>query len=107
MSASLRLGLPAWAFAGWRDRWLPASPSPLAGYAQVFNCVEGNTVFYALPSEKTVQGWVNALRGRDFRLSFKLPREITHDRDLAASLPREVALRDGQVIGDQHRGWTT
>ena len=32
---------------------------------------------------------------------------ITHDRDLAASLPREVTLRDGQVIGDEQRGWTT
>jgi len=25
---------------------------------------------------------------------------ITHDRDLAASLDRQVVMRDGQVVGD-------
>jgi putative ABC transport system ATP-binding protein len=28
---------------------------------------------------------------------------ITHDRDLAASLPRQVELQDGRIIGDQRR----
>jgi putative ABC transport system ATP-binding protein len=25
---------------------------------------------------------------------------ITHDRDIAASLPRQVDMRDGQIVGD-------
>ncbi|MCE7007693.1 ABC transporter ATP-binding protein [Kibdelosporangium philippinense] len=27
---------------------------------------------------------------------------ITHDRDIAAALPRQVDMRDGQIVGDQH-----
>ena len=30
-----RIGLPAWAFPGWKDRYFPARPSALAGYARV------------------------------------------------------------------------
>ena len=30
---------------------------------------------------------------------------ITHDPELAASMPREIALRDGRVVSDQDRGW--
>ncbi|MEZ5559969.1 MAG: DUF72 domain-containing protein [Pseudomonadales bacterium] len=75
-----RLGLPAWAFPGWRERYFEATPSPLASYAQVFNAVEGNTTFYATPSPATVRSWLAALAGRDFRFCFKLPRTVTHER---------------------------
>ena len=27
---------------------------------------------------------------------------ITHDRDIAAGLPRQVDMRDGQIVGDHH-----
>lgn len=29
---------------------------------------------------------------------------ITHDRELAASLPREIAIRDGRLVSDERRG---
>jgi hypothetical protein len=32
------------------------------------------------------------------------PRPITHDRDIAASLPRQLELRDGRVIADTQAG---
>jgi len=76
-----RLGLPAWAYPGWKDRYFPGHPSPLAHYAKVFNSVEGNTTFYRVPDKKTVEAWLTAVRDRDFRFCFKLPRTITHERE--------------------------
>jgi uncharacterized protein YecE (DUF72 family) len=75
-----RLGLPAWAFPGWRDRYFPARPSPLGGYARVFDAVEGNTTFYRVPDEETVRGWAAAVAGSDFEFCFKVPRTVTHER---------------------------
>lgn len=84
-----RLGLPAWAFPGWRGRFFPGEPSPLANYASVFNAVEGNTSFYRIPDADTVAKWRDALGGRDFRFCFKLPRTVTHER-----VPDRASLRD-------------
>ena len=75
-----RLGLPAWAFPGWRDRYFPTSPSPLYHYARVFGAVEGNTTFYRVPDDAAVDAWLEAVAGTDFEFCFKLPRTVTHDR---------------------------
>ncbi len=75
-----RLGLPAWAFPGWQDRYFPAEPSMLASYARVFNAVEGNTTFYRVPDERSVAAWREAVSGRSFEFCFKLPRTVTHRR---------------------------
>jgi len=37
---------------------------------------------------------------RDLRAAGTTVVVITHDRDLAASLDRQVVMRDGQVVGD-------
>jgi len=74
------MGLPAWAYAGWRGPYFPPERPPLKCYAQVFDTVEGNTSFYATPSEKSVAAWREQLDGRDFRFCFKLPRSVTHER---------------------------
>ncbi len=75
------LGLPAWAFPGWKDRYFTDAPSRLASYAQVFNSVEGNTTFYRVPDEKTARRWRAAVAGTRFRFCFKLPRTVTHERN--------------------------
>jgi uncharacterized protein YecE (DUF72 family) len=74
-----RLGLPAWAFAGWRGRYFDNRPTSLASYARVFNTVEGNTSFYRVPDSDSLRRWRESLAGRDFKLCFKLPREVTHE----------------------------
>lgn len=74
------LGLPAWGFPGWKDRYFTDVPSRLASYAKVFNTVEGNTTFYRVPDEKTVRRWHEAVAGTRFRFCFKLPRAVTHER---------------------------
>lgn len=53
----------------------------LGAYSRLCNAVEGNTTFYAQPSEHTVARWCEAAPA-DFRFVFKLPRVITHDRRL-------------------------
>jgi uncharacterized protein YecE (DUF72 family) len=73
------LGLPAWAFPGWTGEYFPAGGSALAHYARVFNTVEGNTTFYRVPDPDTIARWRTAVAGTDFRFSFKLPREVTHN----------------------------
>lgn len=75
-----RLGLPAWAFPGWRSVFFESEPSMLSSYASVFNTVEGNTTFYSIPSVEKVLGWRVALQHKDFKISFKLPRSITHQQ---------------------------
>ncbi|WP_395344812.1 DUF72 domain-containing protein [Ningiella sp. W23] len=73
-----RLGLPAWAFSGWKNKYFTDSPSALASYASVFNTVEGNTTFYQTPSVEKVSFWQEQLMGKDFKICFKLPQSITH-----------------------------
>ena len=75
-----RIGLPAWAYPGWKGRFFPDNRSTLASYSSVFNTVEGNTTFYATPDSRTVARWCDDVTGRDFRFCFKLPRVVTHER---------------------------
>lgn len=74
-----RLGLPAWAFPGWKGRYWSAEPTPLASYSSLFDTVEGNTTFYRIPDERTVDAWRDTVADRDFHFCFKLPRSVTHD----------------------------
>ena len=78
------LGLPLWANAHWKGSVFGEKAKPaefLAQYAHVFNAVEGNTTFYAVPSAEMVQRWL-ASTPPHFRFSFKLPRSITHQHQL-------------------------
>lgn len=79
------LGCPQWQHPGWNSR-LPPGQSPLERYSKVFNCVEGNTTFYATPSQEQCRQWRSQVPG-NFRFLFKFPRLITHDRLLAGATP--------------------
>ena len=76
----LRVGCPMWAHTPWVGRFL--SPGmrgrELEEYAGWCNAVEGNTTFYAIPSERTVGRWAEQAPS-DFRFAFKVPRHITHE----------------------------
>ena len=76
------LGCPGWGIKSWVGRLFPTSTRPtefLERYAQVFNSVEGNTTFYALPARETVERWRDQVPD-DFRFCFKFPREVSHDK---------------------------
>src|ERR1043165_3507666 len=81
------LGCPGWGVKTWVGRLFPSSTRPtefLERYARVFNTVEGNTTFYALPERDVVERWRDQVPD-DFRFCFKFPREISHDRLLIAA----------------------
>lgn len=85
------LGCPAWAVKTWSGRLFPRDLKPteyLAHYARVFNAVEGNTTFYALPKLETVQRWADDVPDT-FRFCFKFPQTITHDK-LLVDCKRDV-----------------
>jgi uncharacterized protein YecE (DUF72 family) len=76
------LGCPGWGVKTWVGRLFPAgtrSSDFLARYAEVFNSVEGNTTFYALPTADVVARW-NEQTPAHFRFCFKFPRAVTHDK---------------------------
>jgi uncharacterized protein YecE (DUF72 family) len=76
------LGCPGWGVKTWVGRLFPTqtrSTEFLERYAQVFNSVEGNTTFYALPAAETVARWRDQVPD-DFRFCFKFPREVSHDK---------------------------
>ena len=78
-----------WAFRPWVGRWIPSSTkvgTELAAYANVLSAVEGNTTFYALPTERTVAKWAEQ-SPLDFRFLFKLPQTITHQKRLNSGGP--------------------
>lgn len=75
------LGCPQWQHSAW-NHGLPEGRTPLERYSQVFNCVEGNTTFYATPSREQCQQWRLQVPD-DFRFLLKFPRFITHDRLLS------------------------
>ena len=47
----------------------------------MFNCVEGNSSFYAIPSVDQARRW-GSEAAAGFRFCLKFPREISHDRAL-------------------------
>ncbi len=86
------LGCPIWSFKGWTGNLFRADARPsdyLRQYAAVFNTVEGNTTFYALPPPETVARWRDDTP-TSFQFCFKLPRSITHDKRLRHAEPESV-----------------
>ncbi|MBD1557873.1 DUF72 domain-containing protein [Vibrio sp. S9_S30] len=85
----LRLGLTMWSHSAWQAGFYGSgtqNSERLEKYAQVFHTVEGNTTFYATPSDSTVQNWKAATHD-DFRFTFKLPKSITHEHKLRGCEP--------------------
>jgi len=75
------LGCPVWACADWKGSLYTADAPRSAWigqYSSVFQTVEGNSTFYALPSLETANRWAaDAKPG--FRFALKFPRTISHD----------------------------
>ena len=82
------LGCPGWNDPAWLGDFYPqdcAGSDFLSRYCQTFNCVEGNTTFYASPAPATVQRWTQ-LMPEHFRFCAKLPRAVSHEGDLRDNL---------------------
>lgn len=78
------LGCPIWSQKSWVGELFSRDTKPadfLQQYSSVFNTVEGNTTFYGIPSESTVERWKEETPAT-FRFCFKFPRSITHNHRL-------------------------
>lgn len=74
------LGCPIWSKKEWAGRLFTKNAKPqdyLRQYASVFNTVEGNTTFYALPKTETVLKWREETP-ESFRFCFKFPQIVSH-----------------------------
>lgn len=90
---SVIIGTSGWHYADWRGRLYPDSlPKSqwLAYYAERFQSVEVNNVFYRLPQKDTFERWADATSG-DFQFSLKASRYLTHV--LRLSKPTEPVRR--------------
>lgn len=101
------IGVPLWANTQWKGTLYSANAKSnefLAQYAQVFNAVEGNTTFYAVPSVENVQRWLQSTP-ESFRFSFKFPKTITHQNHLLHSAQETLAfLQRMQPLGQRLNG---
>lgn len=76
----LYIGCPVWGYKEWVGNLFPAhTPQSefLRLYSQHFNTVEGNTTFYATPSQETVARWRSETPAT-FRFCPKISRDISH-----------------------------
>lgn len=102
----LYIGCPIWSFKGWVGNFYPEDTKPkdyLREYSRRVTTIEGNTTFYAVPAQKTIETWV-AETPATFRFCPKVPKAISHEGTLLENLPRaqqfiEVMQGLGQRLG--------
>jgi uncharacterized protein YecE (DUF72 family) len=88
------LGCAVWAFKDWVGNFYPAGAqlgSFLRLYGDRLTAVEGNTTFYSLPSDRTVDRWAEHTP-ETFRFCPKLPRLYSHSGALMPHLPATLAF---------------
>lgn len=102
------LGCPVWSCPDWIGTVLSDKTKPkdlLKNYAKIFNTVEGNSTFYALPPMANIERWM-AEAGSNFKFCLKFPKTISHDRRLMGAHLETIdflkiveALQDGNRLG--------
>ncbi len=78
---TVRIGTAGWSIPRAAARDFAGDGSHLARYARVLGCAEINTSFYRSHRPEVYARWA-AQTPPDFRFAVKLPRAITHDRQL-------------------------
>lgn len=101
---TLYIGCPVWAYKPWVGSFFPEGTKPsafLREYTRRLTTVEGNTTFYAVPSEETVAGWA-ATMPDGFHFCPKLPRFISHSGDLTSGMEEaQNFIQRMQGLGDR------
>jgi uncharacterized protein YecE (DUF72 family) len=78
------IGCPMWGYKEWVGNFFPAhTPASdfLRLYSKKLNTVEGNTIFYALPSSETIARWRQETPAT-FRICPKVSKSISHEAHL-------------------------
>ena len=87
---SFYIGCPIWSFKGWVGNFYPEGTKPsefLREYTRRLTTVEGNTTFYAVPAQKTLEGWAEEMPP-NFRFCPKIPKAISHEGKLMDNVER-------------------
>lgn len=77
----LHMGCAVWSYKGWNGDFYPEGTLPaqmLPLYTQRMSAVEGNTTFYAIPSDMNIERWCEAMPP-GFKFCPKLYKGFTHD----------------------------
>ena len=102
----MRIGCPVWSCDDWSEIVYPARTAKsdkLAWYSSMFNTVEGNNSFYAIPSEDHALRWARTA-AEGFQFCMKFPREISHERSLiGAHAATDDFLRVLYVLAEHDR----
>jgi uncharacterized protein YecE (DUF72 family) len=88
------IGCPMWGYKEWVGTFFPPrTPANafLRLYSQKLNTVEGNTIFYSVPSAEMIARWHQETPDT-FRFCPKIPRTISHDSLLSQSKEATHAL---------------
>ena len=100
----IRIGCQGWNYADWTTKaagetvFYPRGTKAnemLALYAEIFDTVEVDSTFYAIPSLSSVESWYEKTP-ENFTFSLKMPQEITHEhllRDSAFPIVTEFCER--------------
>jgi uncharacterized protein YecE (DUF72 family) len=99
----LYLGCPLWANPAWKNSiFTPTAKARdfLAHYARLFNCAEGNTTFYADPSDDTLQRWRQDTPPH-YRFVLKVPQRISHQPSAGAETQLNDWLTRMAILGDK------
>lgn len=98
------LGCALWGYQGWVGALYPSgsrSSDFLRLYGQRLSAVEGNSTFYAVPSQRTLARWASEVPP-GFAFCPKLPQAITHAGRLVPQLDRARQFIDRmQALGDR------
>jgi uncharacterized protein YecE (DUF72 family) len=87
---NLYIGCPIWSWKGWVGNFYPEGTKPsdfLHEYTRRLTTVEGNTTFYAIPAQKTLEGWAEEMPPT-FRFCPKVPKAISHEGKLMDNVER-------------------
>jgi uncharacterized protein YecE (DUF72 family) len=84
------IGCPIWSWKGWVGNFYPEGTKPsdfLREYTRRLTTVEGNTTFYAVPAQKTLEGWLEEMPST-FQFCPKVPKAISHEGKLVDNIER-------------------
>jgi len=90
------IGCPVWSWKGWVGNFYPEGTKPsefLHEYTRRLTTVEGNTTFYAVPPQKTLEGWAEEMPAT-FRFCPKVPKAISHEGKLFDNVERAHGFID-------------
>jgi uncharacterized protein YecE (DUF72 family) len=100
----IRLGTQGWSYPEWVGPFYPPGSRQsdlLRQYSRVFNTVELDTTFHAIPRREIVASWRSAVPN-EFLFSAKLPRVITHMKRLrGVEQDLESFLEAMEPLGEQ------